>query len=115
VSAGFTNNVKLAQKVKFSKGKLRHERYNGKKQWTIFSDFTKLLVGSLSPCGITHESCYTTAEPELVKKTAERGGFKVKSLASGTYQVTLKKVGYTDQVVTVNVNDGEMTELNVSL
>ena len=57
----------------------------------------------------------TTTEPELVKKTAEKGGFNVKNLASGTYQVTLKKVGYTEQVVTISVNDGEMTELNVSL
>lgn len=57
----------------------------------------------------------TTTEPELVKKTAEKGGFNVKNLASGTYQVTLKKVGYTEQVITISVNDGEMTELNVSL
>ena len=56
-----------------------------------------------------------TTEPELVKKTAEKGGFNVKGLASGTYQVTLKKVGYADQVVTISVNDGEMTELNVRL
>ena len=57
----------------------------------------------------------TTTEPELVKKTAEKGGFNVKSLTSGTYQVTLKKVGYADQVATISVNDGEMTELKISL
>jgi hypothetical protein len=38
----------------------------------------------------------TTSEPELVKKTAEKGGFNIKGLVSGTYQVTLKKVGYAD-------------------
>ena len=53
--------------------------------------------------------------PDVVKKTADKGGFNIKSLPAGTYQVTLKKVGYADQVVTISVNDGEMTELNISL
>ena len=65
--------------------------------------------------GMMKAAAATTTEPELVKKTAEKGGFNVKGLASGTYQVTLKKVGYADQVVTISVNDGELTELNVSL
>ncbi|MHB9019792.1 MAG: carboxypeptidase-like regulatory domain-containing protein [Minisyncoccota bacterium] len=54
-------------------------------------------------------------KPDVVKKTADKGGFNIKSLPAGTYQVTLKKVGYADQVVTISVNDGEMTELNISL
>ncbi|MBK8807406.1 MAG: carboxypeptidase regulatory-like domain-containing protein [Bacteroidales bacterium] len=51
----------------------------------------------------------------VTKKTAEKGGFSVMSLASGTYQVRLKKAGYIDQVVMVNVNDGEMSVVNVSM
>jgi len=51
----------------------------------------------------------------LTKKTAEKGGLQVKSLPSGTYIVTIKKVGFADQVVTISVNDGEMTVLNVSI
>ena len=51
----------------------------------------------------------------LTKKTAEKGGIQVKSLPAGTYQVTIKKVGYADQIVTISVNDGEMTDLNVSI
>jgi hypothetical protein len=68
------------------------------------------LDGGTAKAGAT-----TTSEPALVKKTAEKGGFNIKGLATGTYQVTLKKAGYADQVVTVNVNDGEMTELKISL
>jgi hypothetical protein len=56
-----------------------------------------------------------TTEPELVKKTAEKGGFKIKSLEARTYQVTLTKAGYVDQVATISVSDGEMTELRISL
>ena len=57
----------------------------------------------------------TTSEPELVKKTAEKGGFNIKGLESGMYQVTLKKAGYANQVTTISVSDGEMTELKISL
>jgi len=65
--------------------------------------------------GMMKTAAATTTDPELIKKTAEKGGFNVKNLASGTYQVTLKKVGYADQVATISVSDGEMTELKISL
>ena len=61
------------------------------------------------------KAAMATTEPEIVKKTAEKGGFNIKSLAAGTYQVTSKKAGYADQVATISVNDGEMTELKISL
>jgi len=55
------------------------------------------------------------SKPDVVKKTADKGGFNIIGLASGTYMVILKKAGYADQVVTISVNDGEMTVLNVVL
>ena len=58
----------------------------------------------------------STAQTEsIVKKTADKGGFNIKSLPSGMYTVTIKKVGFADQVATVAVADGELTELNVQL
>jgi hypothetical protein len=51
----------------------------------------------------------------LVKKTADKGGFNIKSLPAGMYKVTIMKNGYADQVTTVAVSDGEMSELNVQL
>lgn len=51
----------------------------------------------------------------VTKKTADKGGFTIKSLPAGTYHVTLKKAGYIDQIVTINVNDGEMTGFNADL
>ena len=51
----------------------------------------------------------------VVKKTAEKGGFNIKSLPSGMYTVIIKKVGYADQVATVAVADGDLTELNIQL
>jgi hypothetical protein len=37
------------------------------------------------------------------------------SAITGRYKVTITKNGYKDQVVTVAVTDGEMSELNVEL
>ena len=51
----------------------------------------------------------------LVKKTAEKGRFIIKSIASGMYTVTVQKVGYMDQSTTVAVADGELTVLNFQL
>jgi hypothetical protein len=50
-----------------------------------------------------------------VKKTAEKGGFNIKSLPAGIYTVTIKKNGFADQITTIAVSDGEMSELNVQL
>jgi hypothetical protein len=52
---------------------------------------------------------------EIVKKTADKGGFIIKSLAAGTYVITVKKAGYIDQLVKVAINDGEMSVLDIQL
>jgi hypothetical protein len=57
----------------------------------------------------------TAGGNEIVKKSAGKGGFHIKSLAAGTYRVTLKKAGYADQTIIINVNDGERTEIKVKL
>lgn len=54
-------------------------------------------------------------EVVLTKRTAEKGGFNIKSLPEGVYKVTIKKNGYQEQVVTVAVTDGEMGDLNIEL
>jgi len=67
---------------------------------------------------ITLESNSKNVNEKLVvieKKMAKMGGANIKTLASGTYIVTIRKVGYTDQTVVININDGEITILNVSL
>lgn len=51
----------------------------------------------------------------IIKKTAEKGGFNIKSIPSGIYTVTIKKVGYADRVETVAIADGELTEFNIQL
>lgn len=51
----------------------------------------------------------------LVKKTARKGGFNVKSLPAGVYRVTFRKSGYADQIASVAVTDGESRALKVKM
>lgn len=54
-------------------------------------------------------------QPDVSKTTAAKGGFNIKTMAAGTYKASFKKMGYANQVVTVNVNDGEITVVEVKL
>ncbi|PSK80517.1 carboxypeptidase-like regulatory domain-containing protein [Prolixibacter denitrificans] len=51
----------------------------------------------------------------LKKKTADKGGFRIKSMTPGNYQVKVSKYGYTEQVLDVAVNSGETTKLTITL
>jgi hypothetical protein len=75
----------------------------------------KGVTVSFSIDGVAAKAKANGSKPDLVKKTAEKGGFNVKSLPAGIYNVTIKKNGYADQATTVAVSDGELTELNVQL
>ena len=61
------------------------------------------------------KSAATNGKDNIVKKTAAKGKFNIKSMAEGTYTVTITKPGYKDQVVTVNVVSGELAKLDVVL
>lgn len=52
---------------------------------------------------------------QIVKKTAEKGGFNIKSLPAGMYNVTIRKNGYAEQVMQIAVSDGEMTDLKIQI
>jgi 5-hydroxyisourate hydrolase-like protein (transthyretin family) len=56
-----------------------------------------------------------SAEPIIIKTTAAKGGFNIKSLPAGIYRVSFKKMGYTEQFATVNVNDGELSTVDVAI
>ncbi len=51
----------------------------------------------------------------IVKKSAEKGQFRITNMPEGTYQVTVSKLGYKTQVLNVNVINGETTDLLVEL
>ena len=52
---------------------------------------------------------------EIVKTTADKGGFIIKNMPQGTYTVTITKPGYKEKIVSVVVADGEKTELKVGM
>ena len=56
----------------------------------------------------------STAEP-IVKQTAEKGGFQIKTIASGIYTVKIQKIGYQTQTITITLPGDEPYSLNVKL
>ena len=61
------------------------------------------------------KSAAANGKDNIVKKTAAKGKFNIKSMPEGTYTVTITKPGYKDQVVTVSVVSGELAKLDVIL
>jgi hypothetical protein len=59
----------------------------------------------------------TSSKPgkAMVKKTAAKGSFLVKSMPSGEYRANIAKPGFREQEVTVTVVDNETAELYVEL
>ncbi|MFT3739189.1 MAG: carboxypeptidase-like regulatory domain-containing protein [Breznakibacter sp.] len=53
--------------------------------------------------------------PTIVKKSAEKGNFRIPTMTEGSYKVTIKKVGFKDQVVTIYVTKGETTNLKIEM
>jgi hypothetical protein len=57
----------------------------------------------------------SNGNPYIVKKTATKGGFNIKTMPAGIYKVTTTKIGYVTQANTIAVVDGELYELNIQL
>lgn len=55
----------------------------------------------------------TNLKPPVVKKSAAKGGFNIKSFAEWIYLVKLTKVGYIDLTITTTVVSGELCKINV--
>jgi len=69
---------------------------------------------SFCPDGETAKAA-APGEAILVKKSAAKGGFYVNGLAAGTYRVVVQKTSYAEQSLTVFVNNGELTTMDVKL
>ena len=52
---------------------------------------------------------------KVVKKTESKGGSRVKSLAEGSYIITVSRPGYVTQTVTVTVVKGELCKVVIEL
>ena len=68
---------------------------------------------SFADAGSTNSK--TSGGAAKVKKSADKGGFNVKTLAEGSYNVTISKPGYKDAVVTVHVTNGALSVVDVAL
>ncbi|MBU1009586.1 MAG: carboxypeptidase-like regulatory domain-containing protein [Bacteroidetes bacterium] len=63
--------------------------------------------------GMMKAAATETAKP-IVKKSADKGKFRA-SLPENTYKVTVEKIGYKNQEITITVANGETANLNIEL
>lgn len=61
------------------------------------------------------KSASASSVATVVKKSAEKGSFRISSLPEGTYHVSIKKLGYIEQQTIVNVVKGETTTLKIEM
>lgn len=54
-------------------------------------------------------------QPPFVRYSADYGDFNVESLAEGTYEVKLSKIGYKELIITSKVHKGEPCEINTKM
>jgi hypothetical protein len=63
----------------------------------------------------TAENKGLAATKPIVKKSAEKGNFRIASLPEDIYTVIVKKIGFKEQVFTVTVANGETTNIKVEI
>jgi hypothetical protein len=56
----------------------------------------------------------STADP-IVKQTAEKGGFQIKSIENGIYTVTVEKIGYLTKTLTLTLPGDEQYSMEVKM
>lgn len=65
---------------------------------------------------ITFINCDKTFQkPPFIKYSEDQGVFNVESLAEGTYEVKLNKVGYKELIITSKISKGESNEMNTKM
>ena len=85
----------------------------------VFDSITNTYLKKAKISIVSYDSSKALASgPDLqktVKVTGAKGGFQLKSMATGTYLLTVSYAGYADQQVTVHINEGVLTRVEIAL
>jgi hypothetical protein len=65
--------------------------------------------------GIASINNSSLKKPTLVKITAKKGTFHVKSIPSGNYMVAISKPGYEKQEINVSIADGDLNVIDIEM
>ncbi len=57
----------------------------------------------------------TEPHPVIVKKSAAKGGFNLKSVTDGNYEITLMKVGYKELILNNAISKGECCKIKAKM
>jgi len=64
---------------------------------------------------LNESNAFKRASADILKKSAKKGGFNIKSLPTGTYLMQFAKAGYLEKRMEINVNEGELTKIKAVL
>jgi len=84
----------------------------------VFDADTKLPLPKAKISVVSYDSSKSLSGADLVKNVkiaGALGGFRLKSLATGTYIFKVSYAGYADQEVTVHINQGILTRVEIAL
>lgn len=100
--------------------KARHITDYGKGSLAITGVVTDAITGEpLKGVQITFSESSNNSRNKgnnvLVKRSAEKGQFRIKNISSGEYAFTAGKNGYNEQVGTLVVSEGQKQKLNIQL
>lgn len=104
-------------------------RYSQPAMYALYKDTRVVLYRSRSlagMCRVTDPASakavagatltfYQNEVPVLIKSSAKGGGCRIKSLPNGTYTLTVSRLGYTAQTLTVHISNTKLTTINVAL
>jgi len=80
-----------------------------------------LIIDSITKIGLKGVIIYflnadgTSLQTAIVKKSAAKGGFNIKTIPEGIYQIKLTKVGYHDLILTITIVNGELCKINAEM
>ena len=111
----------LVEVVHISEPKFYSDYQSARKVGTVFG--TVQLLGKVTDAASGDPIANVTAaftlngnsEPDIIKQTATKGGFMVKSIEQGIYAVDISKFGYQTQKLSIAVSADEPYNLNVKL
>ena len=105
--------------IKFSHPAIYAEYHNNRKVLYYSGSLTLKCEVTDAATGLALEGVLVSFALDgnivLEKLTSKAGGFTVKTMDEGTYSVTVKRLGYLTQILTVNVLDVELNAIKVAL
>lgn len=115
------NLDKLVEIVRYTEAKF-YADYKALRKVEVPTDVVQLIAkitDAETGAGIPNATVTLTLTDSslatIIKQTAEKGGFQIKTIANGIYTISVVKLGYLSQTLSIIITGDEPYSLNVKL